>query len=56
MSQFGQRRVCLHNPSLRANTMSGRRNVRHEIAPTAGVDPLCGGPRPAAATDDDEDA
>jgi hypothetical protein len=54
-SEFGQRRICLRRPSLRANTMSVRRTARHDIAPTAGVDPLCSGRRPAA-TEDDEHA
>lgn len=54
MSQFGQRRICRHQPIHRANTVSDRRTVRPDIAPNAGVELLWSGPEPAAT--DDEDA
>lgn len=54
MSQFGQRRICRNQPSHRADTVSDRRTVRHDIVPSAGVELLWSDP--AAPATDDEDA
>ena len=53
MSQFGQRRVCLHKPNHRANTVPDPRHVCHDVAPEAGVEPSHSGPGPAVTDDDD---
>ncbi|WP_197520524.1 hypothetical protein [Mycobacterium sp. E2479] len=52
-SEFRPRRICLRKPSHRApNTASDRRTVRHDIAPSAGGEPLWSGPRPGASDDE----
>ena len=53
MSQFGQRRFCLHKPNHRANTVPDPRHVCHDVAPQAGVEPSCSRPGPAVTGDDD---
>ncbi|MGN6335654.1 hypothetical protein [Mycobacterium sp.] len=48
----GQRRICVHKPSHRANTVSDRHTVRHDIGPHVSVEPLWSGPGPAATDDE----